>query len=39
MVLRYDGEFWWQYYNTSQLQGIEGWIGINFEFEPITFIK
>lgn len=39
MVLRYDGEFWLQYMAPGFFPGCEGWIGVDFEFEPIKLIE
>ncbi len=38
MILRYDGE-WWQYLAPNIHVNLEGWIGVDFDFEPIEFIK
>lgn len=38
MVLRFDGVYWWQYISPCIRPDIEGWVGVNFEFEPIKKI-
>ena len=39
MVLRCDGVHWFQYLPQNIMPNLEGWIGVDFEFEPIEFIK
>lgn len=39
MALRYDEKFWWQYLPPNIIEGFEGWMGVDFDFEPIQFIK
>ena len=39
MVLRYDGVHWFQYLPQNLMPNLEGWIGVDFEFEPIELIK
>ena len=39
MVLRYNGEHWWQYLAPNIIPGMEGWIGIDFKFHPRVLIK
>lgn len=39
MVLKFDGKEWWQYTTPNLLPNIEGWIGVNFNFEPIQKIE
>lgn len=36
LVLRYDGEFWLQY---CCIPGMRGWLGVDFEFEPIKWLE
>ena len=39
MVLKYSLGEWWQYCPPGFVGSVEGWVGVNFEFDPIEHIK
>ena len=38
MVLKYSDGEWWQYCAPGFVPNCEGWVGVNFEFEPLGMI-